>query len=326
MNAADIRHDAQGKAMRFVPGGTFMMGSEHYYPEERPLRSTRLDAYWIDEAPVTNRDFTRFIEETGHVTLAEVAPDPRDYPGLQLESAIAGSLVFTKTGVPVPLDQYHLWWQFLAGADWKHPLGPQTDIDALDIWDHPVVHIAYRDAAAYADWAGKRLPTEAEHEFAARGGLQGKEFAWGDELMPDGKPMANYWQGHFPAYNSLDDGWDRTSPVGTYLANGYGLYDMIGNVWEWTQDWWEDRRTVEKKMHPSSCCSISNPRGGSMRRSFDRDQPDIKIGRKVLKGGSHLCALNHCQRFRPAARHPETIDTSTSHIGFRCVIPHAPGE
>lgn len=311
--------------MRHIAGGTFTMGSEAFYPEERPLRQVRVDGFWIDETPVTNRDFARFVAETGHVTQAERAPDPKDYPGMSAELAQPGSLVFAKTAGPVPLTDYHLWWNFTLGADWRHPLGPGSDLDTLDLWDHPVVHVAWADAAAYARWAGKDLPTEAEHEFAARGGLERREFAWGDELAPGGQMLANYWQGLFPFANTREDGWERTSPVRSFPANGHGLYDMIGNVWEWTADWWQETPATPRKRSPQACCTISNPRGGNLRGSFDPGQPQARIGRKVLKGGSHLCALNHCQRFRPAARIPEMIDTSTSHIGFRCVRRGQPG-
>jgi formylglycine-generating enzyme len=310
----------QSPGMRRIEAGTFMMGSERGYPEEAPLREVRVGSFWIDETPVTNREFAEFVAATGHVTNAEVAPSAEDYPGILPGMDRAGSLVFNKTSGPVPLSELHRWWTFEFGADWRHPYGLDSDIDALDLWDHPVVHVAWEDAAAYAKWAGKELPTEAEHEFAARGGLEGKEFAWGDELAPGGKMMANYWQGLFPFANTLADGWERTSPVRSFPANGYGLFDMIGNVWEWTQDWWQERPTVISKKRGQACCSIQNPRGGSLRGSYDPLQPDIRIGRKVLKGGSHLCAANHCQRYRPAARHPEPIDTSTSHIGFRCVV------
>lgn len=304
--------------MRRIDGGTFTMGSDRFYVEEFPLRPVKVDSFWIDETPVTNREFARFVEATGHRTVAEIAPDPKDYPGMLPGMDQPGSLVFTKTDGPVPLDHYHLWWSFTFGADWRHPYGPESNLDTL--WDHPVVHVAWKDAAAYARWAGKALPTEAEHEFAARGGLDGREYAWGDELAPDGRMMANYWQGEFPHHNTAEDGWERTSPVGSFPANGYGLYDMIGNVWEWTQDWWSDQPVKHRKKSPSACCTVSNPRGAKLRESFDPLQPDIRIGRKVLKGGSHLCAINHCERYRPAARHPEMIDTSTSHIGFRCVV------
>jgi len=306
------------EGMHRIEGGTFTMGSDLWYPEEMPLRRVRVDAFWIDETPVTNRQFARFVEETGHVTTAQVAPDPKDYPGMLPDMARAGSLVFTKTAGPVPLSDFGQWWHFVFGADWRHPLGPDSTLD--DLWDHPVVHVSWQDAAAYAQWAGKQLPTEAEHEYAARGGLEGADFAWGDELAPEGRMMANYWQGLFPFSNTRLDGWERTSAVGSFPANGHGLYDMIGNVWEWTQDWWSEHPAAPRKKPGDSCCAVHNPRGGKLRDSFDPGQPGVRIGRKVLKGGSHLCAENHCRRYRPAARHPEMIDTSTSHIGFRCVL------
>jgi formylglycine-generating enzyme required for sulfatase activity len=303
--------------MRHLDGGVFMMGSQRFYPEEAPVRAVRVDPFWIDEAPVTNRDFARFVAATGHRTLAETAPDPADYPGMPIEMAQPGSLVFEPTAGPVDLRDFSLWWRFAFGADWRHPLGPDSTID--DLADHPVVHIAYGDAEAYAAWAGKSLPSEAEWEYAARGGLDGAEFAWGDELAPEGRMLANYWQGAFPFANQLLDGWERTSPIGTYPANGYGLVDMIGNVWEWTADWWS-LPTIEKKKRGNACCVPVNPRGGRERDSRDPATPDVPIGRKVLKGGSHLCAANYCQRYRPAARHAQAIDSSTSHIGFRCVV------
>jgi formylglycine-generating enzyme required for sulfatase activity len=303
--------------MRHLAGGEFAMGSDQFYPEEAPVRPVRVDPFWIDEAPVTNRDFARFVAATGHQTLAEVAPDPADYPGMPPEMAQPGSLVFRRTSGPVDLNDFTQWWQFCFGADWRRPLGPDSDIDALA--DHPVVHIAYADAEAYAAWAGKSLPTEAEWEFAARGGLDGADYAWGDELAPDGAMLANYWQGAFPFANQLLDGWERTSPIGSYPPNGYGLFDMIGNVWEWTSDWYAQPR-IDPKRFKGACCVPANPRGGRERDSFDPYTPNVRIARKVLKGGSHLCAANYCQRYRPAARHPQPIDSSTSHIGFRCII------
>ncbi|MBT2186094.1 formylglycine-generating enzyme family protein [Sphingobium nicotianae] len=304
--------------MRFIPRGTFTMGSERFYPEEAPLRRVKIEAYWIDETPVTNAQFACFVAETGHVTLAEIAPDPKDYPGMLPGMDQPGSLVFHQPSVPVGTGDPGAWWHFVFGADWRHPLGPDSDLDGLA--DHPVVHVAYADALAYAKWAGKALPTEAEFEYAARGGHDEWDYAWGDELAPEGRMLANYWQGIFPNTNDLLDGWARTSPVRSFPANDHGLYDMIGNVWEWTQDWWAQPAVLKKKGDKQNCCSLNNPRGGTLRESFDPDQPQVRIGRKVLKGGSHLCAENYCQRYRPAARHPEMIDTSTTHIGFRCVI------
>lgn len=298
------------RGMRRLHGGEFVMGSERFYPEERPLRPVRVDPFWIDETPVTNRQFAAFVRATGHRTLAEIPPDPKDYPGMPPEMARAGSLVFQPTAGPVWTGDPSQWWEFKFGAFWRRPLGRPGPM-ALD--DHPVVHVAYEDAAAYAAWAGKSLPTEAEWEFAARGG-QATEFAWGDELAPEGAMLANYWQGEFPWRNSKLDGWERTSPVGSFPPNGYGLSDMIGNVWEWTCDWYADAGDLA----PSSpCCA---PKAATMEASYDPATPQVMIPRRVIKGGSHLCAESYCQRYRPAARHPQAIDSSTSHIGFRCII------
>lgn len=307
--------------MRYLAGGAFVMGSERFYPEERPLRRVKVDPFWIDETPVTNRAFQVFVKETGYVTVAEIAPDPNDYPGMNPELAQPGSLVFTRTQGPVDLNDFSRWWEFRLGADWRHPLGPESSLAGLE--DHPVVHVAWKDAQAYAKWAGKSLPTEAEWEFAARGGLEGIEYAWGDELAPGGALLANYWQGEFPHENTLEDGWERTSPVRSYPANGHGLFDMIGNVWEWTGDWWS-LPSSDQPGAGKSCCVPANPRGGTLRHSFDPSMPQTRIGRKVLKGGSHLCAANYCQRYRPAARHAQMIDSATSHIGFRCVVRPKP--
>ena len=314
------RTDERLAGMRRLDGGRFRMGSERFYPEEAPVRTVRVDPFWIDEAPVTNAQFARFVEATGYITVAEVAPDPRDYPGLLPEMAQAGSLVFEKTRGPVDTSDVSQWWTFRFGADWRHPLGAESTLDALA--DHPVVHVAYADALAYAAWAGKALPTEAEWEYAARGGLDA-EYAWGDELAPGGAMLANYWQGLFPFANQMLDGWERTSPVRTYPANGFGLYDMIGNVWEWTSDWYAlPPRNTGKAAKRGGCCDVpANPRGGRERESYDARE---RIGRKVLKGGSHLCAENYCQRYRPAARHPQPVDSSTTHIGFRCVVRSEP--
>lgn len=306
--------------MRLVPGGIFAMGSERFYPEEEPVRRVRVDGFWIDEAPVTNAEFARFVQATGHVTTAETAPDPADYPGLTQEMARPGSAVFEKTAVPVDTGDPGQWWQFRFGADWRHPLGPGSSL--ADLADHPVVHVTAADAEAYALWAGKALPTEAEWEFAARGGLDGADYAWGDELTPGGVIMANTWFGLFPFANQSPHGWKRTSPVRAFLPNGYGLHDMIGNVWEWTADWYETPsagRKSKSQAKSAGCCVATNPRGGKLRDSYDPAQP-ARFPRRVLKGGSHLCAPSYCQRYRPAARHPESIDSSTSHIGFRCIV------
>jgi sulfatase modifying factor 1 len=227
----------------------------------------------------------------------------------------AGSLVFTPPKHEVDLHNWSSWWTFKFGANWRRPYGPRSSISGLD--DHPVVHIAYRDIEAYAKWAGKQLPTEAEWEYAARGGLDGAEFAWGDEFTAGGQHRGNTWQGRFPHENRCEDGFERTSPVTAFPPNGYGVYDMIGNVWEWTTDWYAAKHEADA---PKACCIPENPRGGREDASYDSCQPNIRIPRKVLKGGSHLCAPNYCRRYRPAARHAEAVDTSTGHVGFRCVI------
>ncbi len=257
-----------------IPGGTFRMGSDKHYPEEAPVHRVTVDSFLIDRTPVTNRQFKEFVKATGHVTFAQIPPDPRNYPGALPHMLYAGSLVFTPPSRPVDLRNWGEWWTFLRGADWRHPTGPKSSINNLD--SHPVVHVSFADALAYANWAGKDLPTEAEWEFAARGGLDGAEYAWGDQFTPGGKHLANTWQGEFPQQNLNDDGYE--------------------------------------------CCIPENPRGGAEAASYDPCQPNIKIARKVIKAGSHLCAPNYCRRYRPAARHAEAIDTSTSHVGFRCVI------
>lgn len=300
--------------MLWIPGGTFRMGSDRHYPEEAPVHRVSVDGFWIDRTPVTNAEFRRFVQATGYVTFAEIAPDPKDYPGALPHMLKPASLVFTPPDHPVDLRDWTQWWSFKPGADWRHPCGPGSSLKGLD--DHPVVHVALKDAEAYAAWAGKLLPTEAEWEFAARGGLDGAEFAWGEEFTPEGRYLANTWQGVFPRSNAAHDGYERTSPVTAFPPNGYGVHDMIGNVWEWTMDWYSQRHTADS---PKACCTPRNPRGGPQSESFDQRQPQIRIPRKVVKGGSHLCAPNYCRRYRPAARHAQPVDTSTSHIGFRCV-------
>lgn len=297
-----------------IPGGTFVMGSDHDYPEEAPAHRVQVDGFLMDATPVTNDRFAAFVGATGYVTQAELPPDPNDYPGALPEMLQAGSLVFLPPTAPVATDNWSLWWQFVFGANWRRPYGPDSSIEGLG--DHPVVHIAWADALAFAQWAGKALPTEAQWERAARGGVDYAVYPWGDELTPGGRHMANTWQGQFPHENLAEDGYARTSPVHTFPANAYSVRDMIGNVWEWTSDWYAHRHTADAD---KPCCVPSNPRGGERDKSFDPCDPQIRIPRKVLKGGSHLCAPNYCRRYRPAARHPQPIDTSTSHVGFRCV-------
>jgi sulfatase modifying factor 1 len=304
--ASDLSTVPAQRNMTRISGGAFAMGSNDFYPEEQPVRQVTVESFWIDTYPVTNAQFARFVAETGWVTVAEQAPKADDYPGALPEMLIPASLVFTPTEGPVDLHDHNQWWRYARGADWRHPEGPGSNIDERT--NHPVVHVAWRDVEAYAAWAGAELPTEAEWEFAARGGLDGAPFAWGEHLNPDGKQMANTWQGCFPYENRCRDGWSRTSPVGFYPANGYGLHDMIGNVWEWTSDWWTAHNDAQ-----ASCCS------GAADKSID-PRDGARIPRKVLKGGSHLCAPNYCQRYRPAARHAHPIDTSASHIGFRCIM------
>jgi formylglycine-generating enzyme len=302
--------------MVWIPGGSFRMGSEDYYPEERPVHAVNVSGFWMDHHLVTNQRFKRFVEVSGYKTLAERPLEPEDFPGAPPENLVPGSMVFRKTAGPVDLHNYAHWWAWMPGANWSHPFGPDSSLDGLE--QHPVVHIAYEDAQSYAKWAGKKLPTEAEWEFAARGGLEAAKFTWGDEHFPGGKPMANAWQGEFPWQNLLVDGYEGTSPVGAFPTNGYGLYDMAGNVWEWTADWYVPRHA--DALVKSCCGPPANPRIVSADKSYDPGQPQFRIPRKVVKGGSFLCAPNYCLRYRPAARQPQMIDTGMSHIGFRCIV------
>lgn len=288
-------------SMIWVPGGNFVMGSNKFYREERPARRETVDGFWIDPRPVTNAEFRGFVRATGYLTTSERAPDPAVYPDADPSLLVPGSLVFTKPRGPVGLSDYRAWWAYIPGANWQHPEGPECTID--DRENHPVVHVTFEDAAAYAAWAGKELPTETEWEFAARGGLEGATYAWGEEFAPGGQAMANIWQGRFPWENLAEDGYEGTSPVGVFPANGYGLYDMIGNVWEWTASAYSLPRADAAKQ---SCCQP--------KESADH------AANKVVKGGSHLCAPNYCLRYRPAARQSQPLDTSTTHIGFRCVV------
>jgi sulfatase modifying factor 1 len=299
--------------MVWIPGGTFMMGDDHHYLEEAPSHRVTVDGFWMDSRTVTNAQFRRFVDTTGYVTLAERAPNPEDYPSAKPELLVPASTVFQKPPHRVDLRDHYNWWTYVPGANWRRPFGPQSSIAGRA--QHPVVHVAYEDVEAYARWVGKEIPTEAVWEFAARGGLDGATYAWGQEFSPNGRIMANTWQGEFPIENLKTDGYEGTAPVGSYPPNGYGLYDMIGNVWEWTKDWYEGHKPT-----PHACCAPVNPRGGDRERSYDPALPDVRIPRKVSKGGSYLCAPNYCRRYRPAARMPQALDTSTCHLGFRLIV------
>jgi sulfatase modifying factor 1 len=292
---------AMSETMVEVPAGTFAMGSADFYPEERPVHDVEVGAFRIEAHPVTVREFRRFVKATGYVTVAERPLDAAQYPDADPSMLVPGSLVFRPTRGPVDLRDYKAWWGYVPGACWHRPEGPGSDTYTRAA--HPVTHVTHEDAAAYAAWAGRALPTEAEWERAARGGLDGAVYAWGDEPEPGDIPVANTWQGEFPWRNTLDDGYAGTSPVGSYPPNGFGLFDACGNVWEWTDDWF---RADHAEPAPSPCCGP--PRQGDA------------IPRRVIKGGSHLCAPSYCLRYRPAARQGEAIDTSTSHIGFRCLV------
>ena len=277
------------------------MGSNDFYEEERPVREVTVSGFWMDSHPVTVAEFRAFVDATGYVTCAERPLDPNSSPGADPDLLVPGSVVFEPTQHAVDLDDFRLWWRYVPGASWRSPAGPSSTTHRLD--HHPVVHVSYEDAAAYAAWAGKALSTEAEWELAACGGLSGKVFAWGDEFAPRGRYMANTWQGEFPWQNLLSDGYYGTSPVRAFPPNGFGLYDMTGNVWEWTEDFF---RHPGVNVPTSPCCAPHD---------LDDSTP-----RRVIKGGSHLCAPNYCLRYRPAARQAQAVDTATAHIGFRCVL------
>lgn len=295
-----------------IEGGRFLMGSDEHYQEEAPVHPVFVDPLWLDIHPVTNGQFAAFVTDTGYVTVAERPLDPQDYPGAPPENLVPGSLVFTRTRGPVDLRHLSQWWTWTPGAAWHRPEGPRSSLEGRS--SHPVVHVAAEDAEAYAAWAGKALPTEAEWELAARGGLERMRYTWGDRPERAGEWLANYWHGDFPW--RPEAGYGHTSPVGSFAANGFGLHDMAGNVWEWTADWYSSR-------HPEPadkpCCVPRNPRGATLTESYDPAQPQFRVARRVIKGGSFLCADSYCMRYRPAARRPQAVDTGMSHIGFRCV-------
>ena len=303
--------DLEGMAQ--VAGGVFLMGSDRHYPEEAPAHKVVVGGFWMDRFAVTNAEYRRFVEATKYVTLAERPVNAADYPGADLRRLQPASVVFKKAPRGTALSDHFQWWVYIPGADWRHPRGPSSTIKGLD--NHPVVHVAFEDAEAYAKWRGKALPTEAEWEFAARGGLDGAEYVWGDAFTPDGRHLANTWQGEFPWQNRYEDGYEWTAPVGSFPPNGYGLYEMAGNVWEWTTDWFQNHDKIA-----SPCCTLDNPKGSAREASIDPANGGPKIPRKVMKGGSYLCAPNYCQRYRPAARMAQPIDTSICHLGFRCII------
>lgn len=297
--------DGENAGMALIPGGSFKMGSDRHRPEERFTHIVRVDGFWIDRHEVTNAQFGEFVEATGYVTLAERGLDPKTHPGMPKELLAAGSVVFIPPNDRAGGGRLTQWFQYVAGADWKHPTGPGSSIAGKD--NHPVVHVAYEDALAYARWRGRSLPTEAQWEFAARGGRDGED-DWSSAFDAEGKPIANTWQGIFPILNSNDDGYAGTAPVGCFKPNGYGLYDMIGNVWEWTSD-------LYAASHPSE--AADNPTGPAVvsLRLAPNQSPT-----RVIKGGSYLCASNYCARYRPAARQPQEVDLGAAHIGFRTVL------
>ncbi len=292
--------------MVLIEGGVFRMGSDEFYADETPVHEHAVPSFRLDSFEVTNEAYARFVDDTGYVTVAERDLDPTDFPGADPADLVPGAMVFTPALGPVDLREWRNWWRWQPGAFWRRPFGPESSIDVR--MRHPVVHVAFEDASAYAAWAGKRLPTEAEHEYAARGGLDGARFAWGDEPYPGGVALANSWLGRFPYDNQ---GVGDAAPVGSYPPNGYGLYDMTGNVWEWTTDYYTPRhlrpsdRPVDAGQRQNLLATASVEEGFSMPR-------------RVLKGGSHLCSPDYCLRFRPAARSPQAEDTAMSHIGFRC--------
>jgi formylglycine-generating enzyme required for sulfatase activity len=301
------------EGMVWIPGGTFWMGCENCgMPDALPVHLVSVRGFWMDRAPVTNGEFERFVAATGYVTVAERPLDPKSYPGVPQDKLVPGSAVFTPTSSPVPLDNPLQWWRYTPGASWKHPQGPGSNLD--DRKDHPVVHVAFEDAAAFAAWAGKRLPTEAEFEFAARGGLDRNRFPWGNEMKPANKAVANTWQGQFPARDRGEDGYLSTSPVTAFPTNGFGLYDMGGNVWQWCSDWYRPDAYAARAQPPGV---TPDPQGPG--DSFDPEEPGA--AKRVLRGGSYLCTDQYCARYLVGSRGKAEVTSGTSNLGFRLVRP-----
>ncbi len=280
--------------------------------DSRPVHPVYVDGFWMDKTEITNKQFARFVEETGYITIAERKPRPEDFPGAPPENLVAGSVVFTPPNQPVPLNNHFQWWSYVKGANWRQPFGHGSNLEGRD--DYPVVHVAYEDAEAYAKWAGKRLPTEAEWEFAARGGLSGKIYPWGNEFIKDGQWMANVHQGHFPNQDTGDDHYMGISPVAQFPPNAYGLYDVAGNVWEWVSDWYRPDYYARLAM---SGDIAHNPQGPNA--SYDPSEPYEK--KRVHRGGSFLCTNQYCSRYMVGTRGKGEISTGTNHLGFRCIIP-----
>lgn len=301
------------EGMVWIPGGEFWMGADDF-PDAQPWHRVYVDGFWMDKTEVTNEQFAKFVKATDYVTVAERAPRAEDFPGAPPENLVAGSVVFSPPDHPVKLSNHFQWWSYVNGADWQHPEGPKSSIKGRE--RYPVVHIAYEDALAYGKWAGKRLPTEAEFEFAQRGGLDRKPYAWGDEFRPGGKFMANTFQGYFPDKNTVEDGHGSAAPVASFPPNAYGLYDMAGNVWEWTSDWY--RHDYYKTLAARGMVAVS-PQGPV--DSFDPSEPGVK--KKVHKGGSFLCTDQYCARYIAGGRGKGEPDTGTNHLGFRLVRPGA---
>jgi sulfatase modifying factor 1 len=313
--------------MAWVPGGKFLMGSDHKLAQdnERPAHPVRVDGFWMDRHHVTNAEFRKFVEATGYVTTAEKKPEwetmkvqvPPGTPKPPDSVLVAGAMVFVGTDRPVQLGDWSQWWRYVPGADWKHPQGPGSSIEGKD--DHPVVQVSYEDAQAYAKWAGKHLPTEAEWEFAARGGLEQATYAWGDDLVPDGRQMANYWdikQGRFPVVSPKAGGAVGTSPVGTFPPNGYGLHDMTGNAWQWVADWYGFDHFREQ----SKLKMIENPKGPAQSYDPDENLAPVHAPKRVTRGGSFLCNVDYCLSYRPSARRGTDPYNPMSHIGFRLMM------